>query len=316
MPELPEGRDAMITTLSGQNFHALKTELDQIAGDFTTKHGKMSVEKIDGEEAEYTQITEALQSQPFLSSKKMVVLSRPGTQKQFADNVEQLIESISDSTDLIIVEPKPDKRSSYYKFLKKKTEFKNFDELGPRELPRWLSEQAKHRGGSLSTADANYLTERIGPNEQLLANELDKLLTYDPKITRQTIDLLTDTAPQSTIFQLLDAAFTGNKIKTIQLYEEQRALKVEPIQIIAMLAWQLHVLATIKAAGNKSAEEISKEAGLSPFVIQKSQPIARNLTMTKLRKLIHDLSQLDVQSKSAPIDVGDALRYYLFAIPS
>src|SRR3546814_19438404 len=65
-------------------------------------------------------------------------------------------------------------------------------------------------------------------------------------------DLLT---PQSTIFELLDAALSGNTRRALELYEEQRSMKVEPQQIIAMLAWQLHVLAVVKAAGERRSEE-------------------------------------------------------------
>lgn len=306
----------MITTLSGNNSLALMQELDHLVAEFVRKHGGFGLERIDGEEAEYTKITEAIQSLPFLTDKKMVVLNRPGTQKVFTENFEQLIESISDATAVIIVEPKPDKRSSYYKLLQKKTDFKNFEELNPRDLPSWLINEAKSRlqGGTLQLADARYLVERVGVNQQLLSNELDKLLTYNPRVTRQTIDLLTEPLPQSTIFQLLDAAFAGNSKRTMKIYEEQRALKVEPIQIIAMLAWQLHALAIVKSAGDKSSQEIASEAGISPFVVQKSQSIARNLTVAKLKTMVRDLSELDIKTKSTAIDPDDALQHFLINI--
>ncbi len=70
--------------------------------------------------------------------------------------------------------------------------------------------------------DAKYLVMRVGANQQTLSNELAKLLSYDKAITRQTIDLLTEQTPQSTIFELLDAAFAGNSKKAMELYAEQR----------------------------------------------------------------------------------------------
>src|SRR5207302_5372047 len=103
----------------------------------------------------------------------------------------------------------------------------------------WLSETAKARNATLNPSDASYLVERVGLNQQLLANELDKLLLYNPQITRSSIDQLTDPTPQSTVFQLLEAAFAGRTKQALDLYAEQRGLKVEPQQIIAMLAWQL-----------------------------------------------------------------------------
>jgi DNA polymerase III subunit delta len=305
----------MIISLSGNNVLQLRAEYNRLLADFVGQYGDMAVEKIDCEEVEYPKITEALQSLPFLTSKKLVVLNRPGTQKEFVENFESLVESISDSTDVIVVEPKPDKRSSYYKLLQKKTEFQQFDELAPQELPKWLHEQAKKRGGSLSIGDASYLVDRIGANQQLLESELKKLLTYAPSVTRKTIELLTEPTPQSTIFQLLDAVFANNLKRVFSLYKEQRALKVEPAQIVAMLAWQLHVLAIVKfGSEHKKPQDIAKEAGINPFVVQKSQNIARKLSQAELKKMIKDLYELDIKMKTTSVDPDEALQQFLISI--
>lgn len=306
----------MIKAFTGGNLFELQAEIKRLVNKFKSENGELSVEKIDCEEAEYNQITEAIQGLSFLYSKKLVVLNRPGTQKQFVENFERLIESIPDSVDVVIVEPKPDKRSTYFKLLHKKTDFKSFDELGPRELPAWLIQQAKARGGSLSQNDARYLVERIGANQLLLSNELDKLLLYEPQVSRQYIDTLTEPSPQSTVFNLIDAAFSGNTKRVMEIYVEQRAQKVEPMQIIAMLAWQLNVLAIVKAAGNKPLTEVASESGLSYFVLQKSQPIASSLSMLQLKQIIGDLQDLDVKTKTIAIDPDEALQNYLLKLAS
>jgi len=304
----------MVTTLTGSNYFLLKAELERLVAGFVKESGEFGVERLDGEEAEYSRITESLQSLPFLASKKVVVLKNGGANKQFAENIEQLLGSMSDSTDLIIVEPKLDKRLGYYKTLKKKTEFKEFNELDANGLAQWLLDKSKLQGGSLQRNVVRYLVERVGANQQLLSNELEKLLQYQPEITRQTIDLLTEAAPQSTIFELLDAAFAGNAQRAMALYAEQRALKIEPQQIMAMIAWQLHVLAVIKTAGQRGADEIARDAKLNPYVVRKSQAIARKLTLPGLKKLVHDALALDVRLKSESIDADEALQHYLLTL--
>lgn len=304
----------MLITFTGSNSFQLKAELRRLVGEFVAEQGDMALEKIDGEEAEYERITEAVQSLPFLSSKKLVVLDRPGTQKAFAENFDKFTESISDSTDVVIVEPKPDKRSSYYRLLQKKTELKVFNELSEHELPAWLIDRAKELGGRLNVGDANYLVQRMGTDQLLLGNELQKLIIYNPQVTRQTIHLLTEPAPQSTIFQLLDAAFAGDLKSTMRLYEEQRALKVEPVQIVALLGWQFHTLAIVKTAGERSSHTIAKEAGINPFVVQKSQNIARKLTLPELKRMIKDLHDLDIKMKTTSVDSDEALQHFLISI--
>lgn len=304
----------MVTTITGTNTFLVRARLDERVADFVNTYGDLGLERIDADEASYERITEALQSLPFLAEKKLVVIKNPGAQKQLSERFVDLLPTIPDSTDVILVELKPDKRTSFYKMLKKDTDFQEFDELREQELPRWLSEEAKTRGGSLSQADASYLVSRLGANQLLLSQELDKLLLYKPEIARKQIDLLTERVPQSTIFELIDAAFSGNHKKAITLYREQRSLRVEPQQIVAMLAWQLHVLAVVKTAEGKSSEEIARIARLNPFVVRKSQNITRNLSLQELKRLVSDVLELDIKLKSQNIDADEALEYFLLTI--
>jgi DNA polymerase III subunit delta len=301
-------------TLTGENSFALQQELQQLSNAFVAKYGDLALERLDGETIDLARIQEALSSLPFLATKKLVVLRALSTNKQIQEQAEQLFNNLPETTNVIIVEPKLDKRLSYYKFLKQQTDFREFPELDQPGLVRWLTTEAKTRGGSLSPNDAHYLVERAGTGQQLLSNELEKLLLHNPKITHQTIDVLTEATPQSTIFQLLEAAFAGNRKQALKLYAEQRTLNVEPIQIIAMLGWQLHVLATVKTAGDRSADTIAQEAKLNPFVVRKSQNIARNLNLARLKKLISDLLQIDIQAKRTSIDTDEALQHYLLTL--
>ena len=304
----------MTVTLTGANSFGLQAELARLVHAFVAEHSDMALERLDGEEASYERLQESLQSLPFLAAKKMVVLRAPGANKQFAEHAEELLKELPDTTDLIIVEPKLDKRSSYYKLLKKATDFREHAELDRGGLARWLVAEAKARGGSLNLGDASFLVDRVGASQQLLGNELEKLLLYEPKISRTNIELLTDATPQSTIFELLEAAFAGNAKRTLSLYAEQRRLKVEPQQIIAMLAWQLHVLALVKTADGRSPDVIAKEAKISPFVVKKSAGVARKLSLAELKKLVADLLNIDIRLKREALDADEAVQNYLLHI--
>lgn len=292
----------------------LGAELKRLVNEFAAEYGDMALERVDGEEAEFERLQEVLTSLPFLASKKLVVLRAPGANKQFLEWAEDLLKGLPESTDLVLVEPKLDRRTAYYKLLKKQTDFREFAELDAESLARWLVEQAEALRATLNANDARLLIDRAGSSQQLLASELEKLALYNPQITRQTIELLTDRSPHSTIFELLEVAFAGQTNRALDLYAEQRALKVEPPQLIAMLAWQLHVLALIKTAGERSPQAIAAEAKINPFVVSKSMNIARKLTLPQLKKLVGDLLALDVKLKSQTIDADEALQYFLLAL--
>lgn len=306
----------MISILSGTNDFLRSRALTQAVNGFIDQNGDLALEKLDGEDSSINQMLGALQSLPFLSTTKMVVLNRPSAQKEWADNIADILKQIPETTQAIIVEPKLDKRLSYYKTLKKQPGFSEFSDADTAILPSWATQYGKEQGGELKTADARILIDRIGPNQQLLASEIDKLLNYSPQITKQNIELLTEPLPRSTVFELLEAAFAGKMARALELYQEQRAQKVEPQAIIAMLAWQLHVLATVAAAKGETADQIAKVAKLNPFVVRKSQSLARELGLSKIRKLVNDLLELDLKLKSTSIDADEALQLYLVTIPN
>jgi DNA polymerase-3 subunit delta len=304
----------MIITLTGSNHYSLKRRLDELVQAFVKQHGELALERIDAEEAEPQAVLDAVQSLPFLSARKLVVVRGAAANKTLSGQIEQIIDSAGDTTDLIFYEPVVDKRSGYFKVLKAKTQLEEFNEMDSRALASWLAEEAKKQGGELSFADANYLIERVGASQQQLANELEKLLIYDPKINRANIDLLTEKTPQSKVFDLLDAAFGGNRKRALELYEEQRAQKVEPQAIIAMMAWQLKLLALAKTGGSRDAAQIAKDAGLSPWPVQKAQNLARKIDENKLRGMVAQALEIDQKGKTTAIDLDEALKTYIVTL--
>jgi DNA polymerase-3 subunit delta len=301
----------MIITLSGNNFFALQKRLSAIVGAFVKEHGDLALERIDAEDADAQTIIDALQNMPFLATRKMVVVRGLSQNKPASEQAEQIISAAGDETDLIFYEPAIDKRTSYFKVLKSKTQLEEFNGLDTQSLAKWLVEEAAKREGNLTQSDANYLVERVGIDQMSLSNELNKLLSYDSKITRESIELLTEPLPQSKVFDLLDAAFNGNKGRALKLYEEQRAQKIEPQAILAMIVWQLQLLALTKFADGKSTATIAKDAGMNPYPISKAANLAHKLSDQKFKEMVGFAFEIDYKSKTSALDLDEALKTYI-----
>ncbi len=304
----------MITTLAGPNDFLIELELKNLVDEFKKKNDEISIEQIDGAETEYSAILETINSLSFLFPNKLTILRRGSNNKQFTELIEHTLKEIPETNELVIIEPNIDKRTSYFKNLKKLTDFKMYEELDSSQLARWVEQTTKSNGGSIKNSDARYLIELAGNNQLKLSNEINKLVSYNQEITKQSIDDLVDPIPQTTIFQLLDASFSGKSKEILRIYDEQKSQKVSPQQVIAMLTWQIHILAMIKAAGNASSSEIASKTKTSPYVVGKSMTLARNMTMNEIRKLTEDLLELDIKLKNQTVDADDALLQLLLTI--
>ncbi len=301
----------MISVLTGDDAFALTKAIDMRVKTFVNKYGDLAVERVDGDEANIEHIFDAITSIPLLSESKMVIVRSVSAQKDFLDKLVNDVKVVPESTELVLIDAKLDKRAGYYKKLKQTVDFQDFSAAGATLSSSWVVEHAKDNSGSINSSDANYLIQRVGSNKTLLFNEITKLIAYNPAITRDSIDLLCEPTPQSTVFQLLDAAFSGNTNRAMKLYDDQRQQRIEPLAILSMVAWQLQSLAIVKTAGNRDVGQVAKESKLNPFVIKKSQSITNKMTLLGLRKLVRRALELDVKLKSTAVDADEAMRYFL-----
>ena len=304
----------MVRVITGPNEFMAKQAYKNAVDEFVRQNGDLALERIDCSESDINSVIAAVSNLPFLAPQKMVVLKNLSENKELAEQTEKIISRVSEGNEVLIFDLNIDKRTAYYKALQKNANLEEYKELDERALANWLQTYVKDNGGEISYADAVYLIGRVGQNQLRLAGEIDKLVIYESKVNKQNIDLLTEPTPQSKIFDLMDAAFAGNTKNALQIYDEQRKLKVEPQQIIGMLAWQLNAIALVKYAGDRTNQQIAKDSGLNPYVIQKSRALAAKLTLVKLKKLISELVAIDVASKTSTIDADNAIRHYIITI--
>ena len=304
----------MIYVITGKNDFLRTESLKQKISDFSKKHGELSIEKISSDKADYKSIISAISSLPFLVDRKMRILEEPGQIKEFAEAIDEVFGLVSDNIDVLIYEPRIDKRSSYYKSLKKIKNFTEYSELRPNEISRWAEQYVKQNDGKISSANAFKIVDRVGSNQMLIKNEIDKLLLYGQEISTDTIEGMTDQIPRSTIFQLLDNSLRGNKRAVIEIYEQQKKLKVEAMQIMSLLIWQLHILAIIKTSQSTSTNEIVSLTGLSPFSVENGLKLLRQINFAQLSSIIDRTLELDIKMKTVAINPDESLMVLLLTI--
>ena len=304
----------MIVTLTGDNAFMLGSESNRFIAEFTNKYGSTAIERIDGLSVVPNQLQSLMQSGSLFSTKRMMVVSAIAGNKQLGEQIDNVIGADNPDIELLFIEPKFDKRSVLYKVLKNKTDLREFNQLDAIALSKWVIDRTKQQGGEISSIDAKYLVQRIGLDQLRLANELEKLITYNPQVNKISIDELTDLTPQSSTFSLMDAAFAGDGAQALKIYDEQRKQKIEPMAVIGMIAWQLHVLALVKTAGQRNLDEIAREAKVNPFVVRKTINLARRTNLSDIKKLVGLTLSLDVRLKKDSIDADDAVSQLILEI--
>ena len=225
----------MRVVLTGTNKFAIANEQHMLVSEFKRNHGD-GVERFDGTKLSSADpVLNAVRSISLLEPTKMVIVRDFSQSSDLMNSIEVIYEQAADTTDLLLIDSRLDKRTKGYKYLQKNFEIRIMKELAPFELDKWIVGYVKDLSGTITPKDAQYLAERVGPNQLLLSSEIKKLLLASSTINQENIDLLVDPTPQSKIFTMLEELFRGHGKLAWKLYLDQIAQGEQPQKILAMI---------------------------------------------------------------------------------
>jgi DNA polymerase-3 subunit delta len=208
---------------------------------------------------------------------------------------------------LIFVETEADKRTRLYKRIAEFGRAVDCAPLNPADLTRWVVKRCRENKKSITPADAERLMRATAHNMTALVAEIEKLAAYagdNPSITSKDIDDLCTPTLQTRIFDLLGEMGRGNAGKALALYANMINMKEQPLMVLTMVTRQFRLMLQCKCASEKrmSKNDMAKEFGLRPFVVDEALAQARRYTTEKLLQALEDCLDTDIRIKTGRID--------------
>lgn len=304
----------MIYVFTGDNDYLINFEVNKLVEELKKNTINLEVEKLEGEEINVQRLKEILNTLSIFSTKRIIIINDIDKIKNIGESIKEITENFDENIEFIIILKDIDKRLSIYSNLKKEKNFREINKLKTHELKDWAREYLSAFNVKIDSNDLIFLIDRIGDDQFMLKNELDKLMLISKNITREDIYQLSEASINSKIFDLLNSAFEGNKKNTIKLYEEQIYSKVDPNYILAMITWQLTNLAFVIFGKNIPQEELVKISKISPYTISNSRKLLDKIDQDKLKNLISNLSDIDYKTKTSSMSLDEALKNFLLTI--
>jgi DNA polymerase III subunit delta len=179
------------------------------------------------------------------------------------------------------------------------------------EMPRWIESETKKQGGRIDPDAAARLSEMVGQDTRIAAQELTKLLTYvnfERPIRLLDVEKVSIFSAQASVFELVDALGLrdGGKAQKVlhQMLEEADAAEFWGMII---RQFRLLLLSREMLDGHASVYQIQKTLGLHEFVAQKVCNQAGHFSITALESIYHKLLEIDEAAKTSQVPLDLAL---------
>jgi DNA polymerase III delta subunit len=287
----------MITLLIGENSFENERKLREIQSQFDGVS-----EIVDGAEIELKQLPDLLMGATLFASSRLVVVKRLSENKTLWSGFESWIPRVSDDIHLVIVEPKPDKRTKTFKELQKVATIHDaqvWTERDTLKAEQWVTKEAQALGFSLDKKSAQVLVSRVGVDQWQLYRALEKLAVIG-EVNPAVIEELIEANPLENVFNLFEAALRGDALKVKHMIETLE-LTEDAYRLFGLLSGQAFQLAALSVS-EKSSAEVAKDLGAHPFALSKLAPHARKLGKGGARKVIAIFAEADSGMKTSAGD--------------
>ena len=334
------------TYLKGKLLKAIETllvepsvkSLDYVMTDYSNNPSKVDFQQIQAD----------LNTPPFLSKRKMVVIKNSGlftlnakSKKQAAvesedtepeeensdtetpssakdrqSRIMSLLQSASEYSCLVFVEDKVDKRlKAIVEKIQEIGILASISKPDLREIRLWVRGEFLKKEIAIDPDVCDYLIDRNDGNLQNMVGEIEKLSLLTAAkgkniIGKAEIDEIGSSDLKGSIFDIVDALSKNNVQEAYRLLELLLVQK-QPIQLISfMLARHVRQLIIAKELGSPDA--IIRKMKVIPFVANKLSYQAKNFTFDALEALYQECYESDLAVKTSKIQDKLALEI-LFA---
>ena len=256
------------------------------------------------------QLIAAVETQPFMSDRRLVIVRDCPALSGRAEADDRLISylpSVPETAFLLFYcTGKPDGRKKLYSAIKKAGAVITFAALKGPELTRFVTDTFKQQGKECDERTAEYLIFTVGDDAGLLTNEIRKLSDYAGERTvvlAEDVTALATPSTECTVFQMVDAVVSGQRSRAFTLLRNQLLNGTDRMAILAMLLRQYRLLQHIKIMQyeKRSGDFIRSSLGVPPFAVEQYLRQASGYTGGQIRNAVRICFETEYAVKSGRI---------------
>lgn len=287
----------MIHFYFGDDDLAIKRQVGAVRAAFAKKYGAENISQLGADDAE--QVLTELVNIGLFSMERLVILSGVFANKNLCEKLIDVLPRIHEKTEVIIAETKPDKRTKLYKVLA--GEYKSKEFALSRDIAKFAAGEAERLGVEISREGISELVNFVDGDQWRIVSELKKLAEIGEAVSPELVRRYVEPELKASAFNLLDDLLGGQREAALAELDKLRT-KEDANRFFSLLASQVFALSAVVAGSRKSPNDIAKDIGVHPFIIQKLVSLAHRISKADVKKYSQIISETDEKIKTSKTD--------------
>ena len=307
--EIEAGRFAPVYFFWGEETYPIDNILSSIIRKAVEPESRdFNLDVWHAEETDIDSVLAVLNSYPMMAERRVAVLK--SAQKMTStekDRIAAYVRSPVESTVLVLVAGKADRRQSFYSELTKSAVCFESKPLYENQAVKWVSSRLAAVKMTISDEAAMLLVRQAGTSLWALEHEIEKLATRmwgKTRIEADDVAGLTGLSRKHTSWEWTDAVGRRDIKTALSMLDRLMEEGQSPVGLIAGLAERVFLLLRLRHALDRGLAEkdASQSLGLSPFFAKLYLAQARRYGTSELLSAVRALRGADVRIKTGRME--------------
>jgi DNA polymerase-3 subunit delta len=333
--EIKNGNIKNLLLLYGREEYLIRWAVDALISKYVNEVSRdMDFSRLDGTAVTLDQIRSNCETLPFLSEKRVVLLSDfklmdGGKTKGFGEDEEKhladYLKKLPEHCMLIITSEGADKRKKLYKAVSESGGVYEFGELDEKSLKSYIEKRFKESGKTVRPTVIARLIEASGYYDKEtdytlnnLENDIKKAVAYneEPEIGFKTVESTVSGNIDTNVFAMIDSLGSNHKDEAYQMLHNLLVSGEKEYKLLALLCSHFEIILSVKEMKEegKSFAEMKEILGIHEFRIKKAAMFTEKYTVASLRKILRKTYEIDKNIKTGLLESSLALELFIAEI--
>ncbi len=306
--DIKNGKYKNLYVLYGPQSYNRKRYKDALIRIFLPQGDSMNLTTFYGKKIDLNEVSDTINTMPFLSDKRVVVLEDTELFTRANDELAQLLANIPETSVVIFSEEKADARLKQTKAAKADGCVAEFGNLSESELRDWIFRKLSREHRPITRDALDMFIARCGDDMWQISNELEKVISYTfgkDGIRCEDVDAVIGAPAEDRIFAMIDSILCGNKKAALSYYKDLLVLRSEPRRVLSLLRDQLRLMLHARELSNENMTpaKIAAELGnMKESRVKMALSASRKSSKISLVDKIVKCTDTDERIKSGLID--------------
>ena len=291
----------MIYFYFGEDDFGIKQHVDAIKIKFADKYGAESITKINASNVDPQKLIAEIVNINLFAPRRLIILSGVSENKAAWQMLGDNLSRVSDETELVIIEPSPDKRTKAFKELQKNAKIREFSLPKNRDLVDFVLRKSADNKVEIKRDAVDELILFTGGNPWRISSEITKFKLLDKVVTVEIIQSLVEPELEASAYKLLDDLLSGKREDALLELTKLRQIE-KPDRFLGLLASQIFSLAVLVNAKDIPNSKLASEFGINPYILGKLSVTANRTSQKEVKRMAKIIAETDNKMKSSGIE--------------